>query len=186
MSTVLVFLAIASSVVTVVGGVLAIHRHFRPNRLPQILSPPTGSENGGRCLAVSGIIPLPESRSTYWIAVQGSDCREQDWWWPQRSQLTLGRKGAWTVHGVTLGRELANGGSDDIGKGFTIALFEVPGDLKDLLKDDVCITKPARCCILCSIDVTRVRCEQRRCLATAPKRCDLLTCDTFDVARPPR
>lgn len=157
MNTVLVFLAVASSVVTVVGGVLAIHRYFKPDRLPQILSPPTGSENAGRRLAVSGIVPVPESSSTYWVAVQPSDCREQDWWWPQRAELTLGRKGAWTVHGVTLGRELENGGRDDINKGFTIALLEVPADLKDVFKDDVCITKPVRCSILCSIDVMRVR-----------------------------
>jgi hypothetical protein len=89
--------------------------------------------------------------------VQPSDCREHDWWWPQRAALSFGRKGTWTVQGVTLGRELDNGGRDDIDKGFTIALIEVPEDLTAVFKDDVCITKPARCSILDSIDVSRVR-----------------------------
>lgn len=157
MNTVLIILAVASSIVTVVGGALAIHRYFKPDRLPQILSPPTGSENAGRRLAVSGVVPVPDSNSAYWIAVQPSDCREQDLVVAAARRDNLSHKSAWTVRGVTLGRELDSGGRDDINKSFTIALFEVPADLKDTFKDDVCITKPTRCSILCSIDVMRVR-----------------------------
>ena len=157
MNALLIFLTVASTVITVVGGVLAIHRYFRPDRLPQILSPPTGSENAGRRLAVSGVLPTPQASSTYWIAVQPNDCREQDWWWPQRSQLTLGRKGMWNVQGVTLGREASAGGREDIDKGFTIALFEIPTELKGVFRDDICITKPPGCSLLHSIEVKRVR-----------------------------
>lgn len=156
--SVLTVVAFLSACITIVVGTLAIRRYFVPERRAQILSPPPPrSENGGRELTVYGTVPRRRRQAIYWIAVQPSDCRAQDLWWPQRQELTFERDGSWSLQGVTLGREHSDGGAADIDKDFTIGLFEVPAAAKSKFVNDTPITRPPDCSILHAIDVRRVR-----------------------------
>jgi hypothetical protein len=153
----MVVLVVVSTVITIAAGILTIRRYFVPHRQPEIISPPSGSENGGRRLSVSGTLPTRRHGAVYWVAVQPSDCREEDRWWPQRKELTIERDGSWTVGGVTLGREQGEGGAADIGVLYTIGLLEVPSTVRDVFRNDIPVTRPPECLILHTIDVRRVR-----------------------------
>lgn len=92
----------------------------------------------------------------YWLAIQPSDCREKDLWWPQREPLAFEKDGSWSLRGATLGRELGDGGEDDVGAIYTMALFEVPRTAAGKFQNDVAIARPPGCTILCTVDVRRV------------------------------
>jgi hypothetical protein len=154
---VLTVVAVVSAFITIVAGILGIRRHFVPDRRAQILSPPSGSENGGRRLSVSGIVPSRRRKAIYWVAVQPSDCREDDFWWPQGEELSFEPDDSWTVTGVTLGREQRDGGEADIGIVYTIGLLEVPLSVRSLFRNDIRVCRPREAAILHAIDVRRVR-----------------------------
>ena len=70
--------------------------------------------------------------------------------------MVFERDGSWSLPGATLGRELGNGGEDDIGGIYTLALFEVPRTAAEKFKNDVAISRPPGCAILCTVDIRRV------------------------------
>ena len=149
-------IGLLSGLIAIIGGVFAAYRYFRTKAEAKILVPAFGAENIGRKLTASGIVTNPRYRAVYWLAIQPSDCSEQDLWWPQRYPLTFERDGGWSVRGVTLGRELGDGGKDDIGATYTLAVFEVPRHVAPQFQNDVAISRPADCTILCSVAIRRV------------------------------
>lgn len=124
MTTIIAVVSFVGVVVGIVAGVLAIRRHYDPEAKPHIVNPPHQSENGGRYLTISAIVPYPRRRAFYWIAIQPNDCRADGKWWPQNSPIELNSSGFGSVPGVRLGREGPDA-SEDIGKTFTVGLFEV-------------------------------------------------------------
>ena len=141
----------------IIVGLIALYHHLRPNCEVKILVPPGGSENYGRKLTVSGTISNRRWRAVYWLAVQPSDCREKDLWWPQRAPLTFHNDGSWRVQGVTLGRDFNAGGSDDVGAIYTLAVFQLPARSTNF-EDDVPLSPPTDSSILCTTDVRRIEC----------------------------
>lgn len=149
-------IGILSGCIAIIGGVFAAYRFFRSRAEAKIFVPPPGTENTGRRLTASGVVTNPRWRAVYWLAIQPSDCSDQDLWWPQRHPLMFERDGAWSVRGITLGRELGDGGRDHIGATYTLAVFEVPHRLAAKFQDDLAISRPADCSILCSVAIRRV------------------------------
>jgi len=121
---VLTILGLCGTVVSIVAGALAIRKHFSPERKAEILSPTNQGENGGRYVAVSVSVPRRRRRIVYWIAVQPDDCRADGKWYPQIRPLTFDRNGSGSPSKIRLGRE-GWGGTMDVGKTFTVGLFEV-------------------------------------------------------------
>jgi hypothetical protein len=149
-------IGVLSGSVAIVGGLFAAYRYFRAKAEAKILVPPPGTENIGRKLTVSGIVANRRRSSVYWLAIQPSDCGEPDLWWPQRQSLSFERDGAWSVRGATLGRDLGDGGEDDVGATYTLAVFEVPREFAGTFKNDVAISRPADCAILYTVSIRRV------------------------------
>jgi hypothetical protein len=140
--------------------VLAIRRYYNPEAKAQIVNPTHQSENGGRLLTVSVSVQRRRRRTAYWIAVQPDDCRADGIWWPQNRPLTFQREGSASVGRVRLGREGFDG-TPDVGKTFTIGLFEVTeaaqGAFLEFADRDDPMALPAECKLLHSVDVRRVR-----------------------------
>jgi hypothetical protein len=157
---VITIVTIAGALVGIVAGVLAIHRYYHPEAKAQIVNPTHQSENGGRHLTVSVSVPRRRRRAVYWIAVQPDDCRADGIWWPQNRPLTFQKAGSASLGRVRLGREGWDG-TPDVGKTFTLGLFEVPEGAQETLlefadRDDPMVL-PAECKLLHSVDVRRVR-----------------------------
>lgn len=149
-------------IVGVVAGVAAIlaaghavWRRVYPARQAAIYLA-NGTENAGRYLRLQGRLPRPHRGSSYWIAVQPSICRAEDSWWPQAHPIRAARDGSWTLDVVRLGRD----GNHDGGVLFTIALFEVSGDITDAfarsVQDDAPIGGSPRWHRLDAVEVRRV------------------------------
>lgn len=123
---ILAALTVISLSVGSVAGALAIWRQFKKeSRPPYIQHPRDGMECGGRYVTISGRIPRRRRGSRYWIAIQPGDSSIGfGTWWPQRKQLAFATDGSWLVERATLGRQ-GTAGEADIGKTYTIALFEL-------------------------------------------------------------
>jgi hypothetical protein len=151
---------VAGALVGIAAGILAIRRFYHPEAKPQIINPTHQSLNGGRYLTVSVNVPRKRRKAFYWIAIQPDDCRANDQWWPQNVPLSLDANGFASLPGVRLGREGPDS-THDIGKTFTVGLFEVIGSAQPVFSvfgtDDRAMRLPAECKLLHSVDVKRVR-----------------------------
>jgi hypothetical protein len=153
-------LTVVGTLVAIVAGLLTIRRYYRPDEKPRIVNPTNQSQNGGRYLTVSVTVPSPRRRTVYWIAVQPDDCRADGVWWPQNRPLIFQTDGSASLGRVRLGRDGADG-TPDVGKTFTIGLFEVSqsaqGTFLEFADRDDAMRVPAQCKLLYSVDVKRVR-----------------------------
>ena len=159
MPTLISIVSLVGGAVAIVAGVLAIRRHFSPHEDPEIINPINQAETGGRYLTISARIPRPRRRASYWIAIQPNDCRGDAVWWAQNSPLVFQTNGTANLAGVRLGREGPDG-SHDIGKTFTVGLFEVSGSAKTVFVEfaakDERMPLPTECKLLHSVEVRRV------------------------------
>lgn len=154
-------ISVCGTIVGIIAGGLAIRRHFAGNEKAQILNPTHQSENGGRYLAVVARIPKRGRRKyRYWIAVQPDDCRSEGVWWPQNRPLDPDKEGYATLSKIRLGRE-GYEGTVDVGKTFTIGLFQVmqaaQRTFSEFADRDDAMRQPDSCKLLHSVDVRRVR-----------------------------
>ncbi len=153
-------LGIVGGVIAIIASVLGIRETLRRAAPPKITIPPHDAKNGGRYLAIAGVVPRSEKRSHYWIAIQPSDCRGAGVWWPQGKPLTFDRLGRWVLKRATLGRDGAEG-ERDVGKTYTITLVEVPPAQQPLFNDAARrgerLVMPVECNLLDSLEVERVR-----------------------------
>lgn len=159
-NTLITLLTISGGIVGIATGLLALRKHFCSTTEARIVSPGPQSENGGRFVTIQ-IHALDRRRgSKYWIAVQPDDCRAEGWWWPQNEPLEFESTGSATLEGVRLGREVTDS-RDDIGKAFTIALFEVDiaahERFADFAQRDERMKIHQGCALLHSIEIRRVR-----------------------------
>jgi hypothetical protein len=160
MNTLLAIVSLVGGLVALVAGLLAIRRHYNPEAKAQIVNPSHQSDNDGRHLTVSVTIPNQRRGIAYWIAVQPDDCRADGLWWPQNRPLTVQQGDFASLGRVRLGRETSTD-MPDVGKTFTIGLFEVTKGAQSTFsefadRDDPMIL-PAQSKILHSVDVRRVR-----------------------------
>lgn len=153
-------LGIVGGVIAIVASVLAIRETIARGSPAKITIPPHDAKNGGRYIAIAGVVPRRKRRAQYWVAIQPSDCRGAGSWWPQREPLTFDESGRWTLNRATLGREGAEG-ERDIGKTYTITLVEVPPaqqtKFHDAARRDERLAMPITCNLLDSLEVERVR-----------------------------
>jgi hypothetical protein len=153
--------AVVAGVVGIFAGIFAIRRHLKPDLPPRILNPHDQAEVGSRSVTLTGVVPRPHRNCAYWIAIQPADAsRAANYWWPQRQRLTLQSDGAWTLPGATLGRAGDVGEQRDVGKMYTIGIFEVPPSaqpkFQTLCDEGERLTIPPECRLLHSVDVRRV------------------------------
>ena len=139
-----------------VGGLFAIQRYYRPETRAEIINPSHQSENGGRHITVSVNIPRRRRRAVYRIAIQPNDCRADGIWWPQNAPLSVNASGSASLPRVRLGRD----GPQDVGKTFTVGLFEVFGNAQAIFSSfayrDNATMLPSECRPLHSVEVRRV------------------------------
>ena len=158
MNILLTVVSFVGGLVAITAGALAIRRYYKPEAKTQIVNPTHQSENGGRYLTVSVSVTRKRRRAFYWIAVQPDDQRANGAWWPQNAPLTLHKSGSASLARVRLGRD---GSTHDIGKTFTVGLFEVLGSAQAVFSvfaaKDEPMPLPAECELLHSVDVRRVR-----------------------------
>jgi hypothetical protein len=154
-------ITILGGLVGIATGLVAIRKHFRSTTAAKIMSPPSHSDNGGRFVTIRVSVPIRRRSAEYWVAVQPDDCRADGWWWPQNQPLDFDRSGSATLQRVRLGRELHDS-REDIGKAFTVALFEVSTTIhqqfEDFARRDEPMTLTQDCALLDSVEVRRVRC----------------------------
>jgi hypothetical protein len=159
-NTLLTIVTILGGIVGIATGLLAIRKHFRSTTPGKIVSPPSHSDNGGRFVTIRVSVPIRRRSAKYWIAVQPDDCRADGWWWPQNQPLDFDRSGSASLQRVRLGREVYDS-REDIGKAFTVALFEVRAPIHSQFMDFACrderMTLPKECALLDSVEVRRVR-----------------------------
>lgn len=158
--TTLTIVGLCGTLVSIVAGVLAIRKHLAGDIKAQIVNPTHQSENGGRYLTVDTSVPRRRRRAAYWVAVQPDDCRADGLWWPQNRPLIFQKDGSASVGRVRLGRESRNE-TPDVGKTFTIGLFEVAGNAQrtflEFADRDDAMRPPIDSKLLHSVDVRRVR-----------------------------
>lgn len=169
---------IVTAVSAVIGGVLAVMqlRDRYASHGASIEHPIDGTEVSGRDLAVSGRVPKRRRGVTYWVAIQPCDTSVgQNMWWPQRHELTIEPSGYWSLENATLGRGGAIGEEYDVGKLFTIGLFEVTGEARERFSR-ICRTGErlklsSQCRRLHAIKVRRIKdLSDRRLAAEAAER----------------
>ncbi len=158
--SVVTIVSVAGTLIGIVAGVLAIHRYYHPEAKAEIVNPTHLSENGGRHLTVSVSVPRRRRQTVYWIAIQPDDCRADGKWWPQNRPLTFQKEGSASLGKVRLGREGPDG-TRDVGKTFTVGLFEVregaQGTFSEFADRDDPMVPPAECKLVHSVEVRRVR-----------------------------
>jgi hypothetical protein len=158
MSEFATYMTILAGALGSIAAIVGIASRFSTRLDSQITSPPSGSEVGGRWVSVSGTLRSRRGVDS-WVAVQPSDCREDDAWWPQNHAVKSGRRGGWSVSKIRLGRELPDGAMD-IGKTFTMGLFEVSGKARKRFEQfasrDDPMSRPEECRLVCSVEVRRV------------------------------
>ncbi len=159
-NTLITIITIIGGLIGIATGLLAIRKHFRSTTAAKIVSPLSHSDNAGRLVTVRVSVPIRRRSAKYWIAVQPDDCRADGWWWPQNQPLDFDRSGSAVLQRVRLGREVHNSG-EDIGKAFTVALFEVShaidSQFTDFASRDERMTLSKECALLDSVEVRRVR-----------------------------
>jgi len=158
--TTLTIVGLCGTLISIVAGVLAIRKHLAGESKAQIVNPAHQSDNGGRHVTVYTIVPRRRRRAAYWIAVQPDDCRADGLWWPQNRPLTFEKDGSASLGRVRLGRE-GHDGTRDVGKSFTVGLFEVTNSAQrtflEFADRDDAMRLPNESKLLHSVDVRRVR-----------------------------